>query len=578
MSSEIRRFGEFELDPGAYQLRRGGVAVHLERIPLELLWLLVDRSGQLVTREEILERVWGKGVFVDSETSINTAIRKIRRVLDDPADSPRFILTVPAKGYRFAAPVLSSNGESNANQDLDLVHRAPPANDLAHTLARPNGNYWRIPAWGAIALVLLVAGVGLMRQKWLRLQTLPSWISGESKVPMQNPRFPSIAVLPFANLSGDPQQEYFSVGITDDLITSLSRLPGLLVIAPNSTFTYKGKAVKEQQVGRELGVKYVLEGGVQKAIDQVRITAQLVDATTGTDLWSESYDRRMSEVFSLQDEIVRRIVTTANLQLNLWDQHGALVRKRTDSLEAYDDLLRGVTRGFTAQGNPGARQMFEKAIELDPGYADAYVAKGFTYWFDWANLWSEHPQTLEQALELAQKALTLDDSEALAHTLMGNVYLYQKRYDQAVAQCEWAVDLDPNLLPAYFWLAHTLMLSGKPTEAIGRAEQAMRLDPRNRNFYLVEVGLSYSFMGRNAEAIPALETHVAQYPKNFYAHLGLVAAYSEIGRKEAARSEAAKVLLVNPQFSLERFKLRLPLADRSLSERYFADYRQAGLR
>jgi len=439
--------------------------------------------------------------------------------------------------------------------------------------------HWRGSVFSIAGLAIIAATVVFVQHLSLRPPTTTASIPPQQRPALPLPNIPSIALLPFTNMSGDREQEYFSDGITDDLITSLSRLPGLLVIARNSTFTYKGKAVKEQQVSRELGVKYVLEGGVRKAGDQVRITAQLVDATTGTELWSERYDRPMKDIFSLQDEIVRRIVTTVNLQLSLWDQRGVLVRKHTDNLEAYDDFLRGFAhQNGTEEGNAQARQMFEKAIELDPRYADAYVAKGFSYWFDWTNLWTQDPQTLERAFELAQKALALDDSEAAAHTLMGNVYLYKKHYDQAIAECERAIDLNPNLLPGYFWLAHTLFLSGKPTEAIGMAEQAMRLDPRNRDFYLVEVGFAYSFTGRNAEAIPMLKTHLIRNPKNFYARLALVAAYSETGRDQEARAEAAEVLRANPRFSLERLSQRLPLADRALSERYFADYRKAGLK
>src|SRR5216684_1924769 len=388
MPVERFEFEDFELDRSAYELRRAGTVVRIERIPLELLFLLVERRGQLVTRQEIFDRIWGKGVFVDTDNSINTAVNKIRRALSDDADKPRFVVTVPARGYRFIAPIREEGpiaAVSEASPVSAVVEASPTAEavdtsptvitkaDVPLQKGQRRGILWSI---GGIASVIAV--IVLIQQLSLRPPATTASIPPAQHRVLPLPSIPSIAVLPFTNMSGDREQEYFSDVITYDLILSLARFPGMFVIARNSTFTYKGKAVKEQQVGGELGVKYVLEGGVRKAGDQVRITVQLVDATTGTDLWAERYDRPMKDIFALQDEIVRRIVTTVNLQLSLWDQRGVLVRKHTDNLEAYDDFLRGFAhQNGTEEGNAQARQMFEKAIELDPRYADAYVAKGF---------------------------------------------------------------------------------------------------------------------------------------------------------------------------------------------------------
>jgi adenylate cyclase len=216
-------------------------------------------------------------------------------------------------------------------------------------------------------------------------------------------------------MSEDPKQEYFSDGITEDLTSDLSKLFGLFVIARNSAFTYKGKAVKAQEISKELGVRYVLEGSVRKADGQVRITAQLIDATTGYHLWSGRYDRPFTDIFALQDEIVQKIVTTLKLQLTLEEQ-GVLVRKTTDNLEAYDYFLRGLEsyNRATQEANAQARQMFEKAIELDPQYAEAYAGLSWTHSREWVYQWSQDPQALERAFVLAQKAVTLDDSPASA--------------------------------------------------------------------------------------------------------------------------------------------------------------------
>src|SRR5216683_2456293 len=318
MAAEIFRFADFELDRSAYQLRRAGTSVHLQRIPFQLLSLLVERRGQLVSREEILEYIWGKGVFVDSENAIRTAVRKIRRALNDDADAPRFIITVPTRGYRFAAP----------------MSLRPPT-----------------PSVG--------------------IYDMPSPFPFRDK--------PSIAVLPFTNMSDDRDQEYFSDGITDDLITALSRLPGVFVIARSSTFTYKGKAAKVQDIGRDLGVAYLLEGSVRKSDNKLRITAQLVETTSGNHLWAERYDRPLKDIFAVQDEIVQKIVTTLKLQFTL-EQQGRISRKRTDNLEAYDYYLRGlVALNLTKEGNAQARQQWEKAVTLDPEYAEAYAQLARTY-------------------------------------------------------------------------------------------------------------------------------------------------------------------------------------------------------
>ena len=236
------------------------------------------------------------------------------------------------------------------------------------------------------------------------------------------PDKPSLIVLPFDNMSKDPEQEYFSDGLTETLTGDLSKISSLFVIARNSAFTYKGKAVKVQDVGREMGVRYVLEGSVQKADQQVRITAQLIEATTGHHLWSEQYNRPLKDIFALQDEIVQKIV--ANLRVEVLEAEIIRVRRLpTDNLTAYDSLLRGweVFNRFTKEANVQARQLYEKAIALDPQYADAYVGLGWTYYMEWIWRWSLDPQTLPQALALAQQALALDDALPIAHSLLGMV-------------------------------------------------------------------------------------------------------------------------------------------------------------
>src|SRR5262245_54319348 len=246
-------------------------------------------------------------------------------------------------------------------------------------------------------------------------------------------------------MSKDPEQDYFSNGITEVLTSDLSRISSLFVIARNTAFTYKGKPVNIQDVGKELGVRYVLEGSVQKAGEHIRIVAQLIDTTTGGHLWSQRYDRPLKDIFALQDEIAQKILTTLKLQLTLQEQ-GVLVRKHTDNLEAYDAFLRGTEYywRFTKETNAQARQMFEKAVALDPQYAEAYAWQGWTYWMERVWRWSTDPQTLERALALVRQALALDDSLPIAHSTLGRIYAHQRQYDQAIAEGQRALALDPN--------------------------------------------------------------------------------------------------------------------------------------
>jgi TolB-like protein/Tfp pilus assembly protein PilF len=540
------------------------------------------------------------------------------------------------------------------------------------------------------------------------------------------PDKPSIVVLPFDNMSKDPEQDYFSNGITEVLTSDLSRIASLFVIARNTAFTYKGKATNVQEIGKELGVRYALEGSVQKANDQVRIVAQLIDTTTGGHLWSERYDRPLKDIFALQDDIVQKIVTTLKLQLSVQEQ-GVLVRKRTNNLEAYDTFLRGADYfyRFTKEGNAQARSLFEKAVGLDPQYAEAYVWLGWTYLMGWVHQWEPDPQNLRRALELEQKALALDDSLPRAHHILGHVYTFQAKYELAVAEAERAIALDPSnadsyhglavvlnnfgertteaielekkairlnprypfayvfhlgwaytlvgryeeaiatqkqallrnpnwlfsyielfvnyrlqwssqlsqdpqtldqafeatqqivaldaaspfghwmLSAAYLWkkqyeqanreaeqalalnpnqgmiyagLAGVLSFLGRPEEALGLIEKALRLNPRLPPRGLLNLGHTYYLAGRSEEGIAALKKSLNSSPADLDAHLLLAAVYSELGKDAEARTEAAAVLRINPNWSLEVWKQRVPYKDPAMLERVFAALRKAGLK
>jgi adenylate cyclase len=383
-------------------------------------------------------------------------------------------------------------------------------------------------------IVLLLAGLVLIAGTVIAVRYLSPHTSTQPPIPSTQaapaalplPDKPSIVVLPFVNMSKDPEQEYFSDGLTEVLTGDLSKISSLFVVARNTAFTYKGKAVDIQTLESELGVRYVLEGSVQKTDQQVRITAQLIEATTGFHLWAEQYNRPLKDIFTLQDEIVQKIVTTLKLRLTLREK-GYLVRQTTDNWEAYDYYLRGLEQHsrVTKEANIQARQMFEKAIALDPQYAEAIVLAGWSYWAEWIYGWSRDPQTLERMVALARQALALDDGLPVTHSLLSWGYYFQRQYEQAVAEGERAIALDPNNTDSYANLASVMNFSGRPEDALPLMEKAMRLNPRCPEWYLLTLGIAYCFTGQYPEAITTLSEAVSRNPNDLGPHFYLALSY-----------------------------------------------------
>src|SRR5713226_3987024 len=470
-----------------------------------------------------------------------------------------------AKPVRVFRVLLEAGGAATPTRQIEGVAR----------------KYVRRGVFSIAGLAIIAVTIIFVQHLSLRPPTQSASIPSVHAPALTLPDKPSIAVLPFTNMSGDSQEEYFSDGITGDIITALSRLPDLLVIDRASSFYYKGKPIRVQEVSRELGVKYVLEGGVQKAAGQLRVTAQLVDATTGAELWAERYDRPLREVFSLQDELVQRIVTTMGLQLILWDRTGLQRLRGTDNLEAYDYDLRGWEYFFmlTREGNPKAREMWEKAIELDPKYAEAYAGVGETYFFEAVFFQSSgSSQALAHAYQMAQKAIALNDSEPEAYMLLGSLDLTKRRYDQAISEGQRAVAVAPNSSDGYFWLARILNFSGRPMEALVAAEKGVRLNPRHPGYRLIVVAGAYMYMGRFEEARSTFEQALVTQPNDPAMHMWLAVVDVELGRNDDARAEAAEVLRLSPHYSLVTWQQVYQYKDPALPERWLADLRKAGLK
>jgi adenylate cyclase len=418
----------------------------------------------------------------------------------------------------------------------------------------------------------------------VKIESRLSDVEMSQEIPL--PDKPSIAVLPFVNMSGDPEQEYFSDGITEEIITALSKVPKTFVIARNSTFTYKGKPVKVQQVGQELGVLYVLEGSVRKAGNRVRITAQLVDAVTGHHLWAERYDRELKDIFALQDEITLKILTALQVKLTEGEQ-ARVWAKRTDNLEAFLKYLqaRQYFGLFSKDGNILARQMAQEAIELDKKYCDPYVLLALTHWFDARLGWSEsRADSLKQAYLLAQKAQTLDDSHPDVLMLLAGIHLYERLYEQAIAEGQRALALGPNNADIHAIMAHILRFSGRFEEAIVMIQRAMRLQPSHPSWYLGELAMSYYYLGRYEAAIglakqfhDLADSRGEEYLLYWYYSM-LAMNYVRLGRHQEAREAATEVLRGFPEYSLEWDRQFSVYKDPAHLERQHEDLRKAGIK
>jgi adenylate cyclase len=419
-------------------------------------------------------------------------------------------------------------------------------------------SYWQGGVLSLAGLAIIAATIVLVQRLSLKPPRTSASIPPQEKPVLPLPEMPSVAVLPFTNLSGDSSQEYFSDGLTDLLITRISRLPGVFVIARNSTFFYKGKAKTAQQVGRELGVRTILEGSVLKAGNRVRINAQLADATNGANLWAQSFDQPLKDIFTVQEDIVRDLVTTLSGlfkldNLKILRSTTFLEDRQTDNIEAFDDALQA-SEGFwrqTKEGNEKARQMCQRAIRLDPNYAEAYAGLGWTYWQDlYFGRSTNAKADLERASELAQKALSIDDSNVLALALVSFNDWMQQRFDQAVVDAKRIIAVNPNFTIGYESLAVALIADGKPEEAIPTVQKAIRLDPASPDFYLSTLGGAYLDMGRYQQAAAILERRLGSYPNDLDAHVALAVAYTELGRDQDARAQVAEVMRLNPQYTL----------------------------
>jgi TolB-like protein/cytochrome c-type biogenesis protein CcmH/NrfG len=516
------QFEDFVLDPDRRELRRAGMLVALEPQVFDLIDYLVRNRDRVVTKNDLLDAVWNGRVV--SESTLATRINAARRALNDSGDQQRLIRTVARKGLLFVGEVVG----------------APPA----------VGGSVSSSAAGAID-------------------------------DASDAGRPAIAVLPFTNLSGESEQEYFSDGISEDIITALSKLRWFLVIARNSSFIYKGKAVHMKQVAEELGVRYVVEGSVRKGGDRVRITAQLNDVATGSHLWAERYDRELADVFAVQDEITENIVAAIEPKLYAAESFRAQ-RKPPDSMDAWDLVMRALSHYWrvTRQDNVVAQALLEKAIAIDPNYGQALGVLATSYVFTAHMGWMDMLVALPIAERAALAAIQADTEDPWAHNALGNVYLFARRFDDSLAEFECALRLNPNFALAQGYYGLSLSYSGRWQDGDKAAGRALRLSPRDP-YSAVYLGIAAyaQFLGSRYEEAMRLAREALRQRVDFVgAHRVLTAAAGMAGQIDVAVAALRELRRAQPNVSLAWIASYMPIKNDADLGRYLEGFRRAGLK
>jgi len=471
----------------------------------------------------------------------------------------------PQKVKNIAEPVPAYKVLLDPSQAGTVV----PAKRSAGTLSR-----WRVGASGA--LLLLIAGAGItLWQPWItRVEA-----ARLDKMAFPLPKKPSIAVLPFNNLSGDQTQDYLADGLSEEIIAALSSLPDVFVIARHSAFTYKAKAVKVQRVAEELGVRYVLEGSVRRSGGRIRVTAQLIDAVKGHNLWAARYDREMKDLFVVLDEITLKIAKALRVHLTLGEELADWSRG-TNNLQAWLLVQRGRTAYYllTKENNWKARQLLQRAVDLDSHYAQAWDFLAATHALDARFRWSASPsESLKIAMKLAAKSLASNKRRAGPYNVLAFIALVRHRFDEAIDYHQKAVAVEPGDESAKFLFALTLIYAGRPGESVGYMERAMRLNPRYPAYYLLWLGRAYRMAGRNEEAVTTLERTKQRMPGNWLASVELVVIHSEAGRQTAAKAEVAYIRKIKPDATVRGIAQMLLYKDPKERNRVLDALHKAGL-
>ncbi|MGA9135850.1 MAG: tetratricopeptide repeat protein, partial [Candidatus Sulfotelmatobacter sp.] len=539
-------FGPFEVRTGARELFENGTRVKLRGQPYLILEVLLERAGSVVTREEIRERLWPADTFVDFEHGLNTSVKKLRQVLCDSADEPRYIETVPRMGYRFIAPVEVLPGASQPAVEIAIEPAtvSQPATRVADepepvSLTKPwSGKQW----WLSVGVLVLFGAVlvGIWAKSRNEMHGLFGSSKGMVNANQAAKRFGSIAVLPLQNLSNDPAQEYFVDGITDELITDLAQLGSLRVISRTSVMHYKGGNKMVPEIGRELGVEALIEGTVERVGDQVKIRVQLIDAANDRHLWARSYEHEFKDVLLLESTVAHDIASEIEMQ-EAAPSARAVPAKREVQPEAYDDYLKG--NYFLNQRSEGALkksiEYFQKAIGEDPTLAAAYAGLAGTYSILGSDVLPARIAR-SKAREAATQALELDPESAEGHAAMGMIaFYYEWNWRQSEQEFRRAIELNSSCVRAHQWYSYYLRAMGRLSDALQEARQAQRLDPLSLQVSTSLAG-RYRDLGQYDQAI-ALSQRTLELDPNFApAHEMLAAVYEQQGKFPSAIAEWQK--------------------------------------
>jgi TolB-like protein/DNA-binding winged helix-turn-helix (wHTH) protein/Tfp pilus assembly protein PilF len=530
------RVGEFEVDLQAGELRRNGGKIKLQERPFQILSVLLQRPAEVVTREEIQQKLWPANTFVDFEHSINTAVNKLREALGDDSENPRFIETLPRRGYRLIAPVeviapAAIVKEGGARGEVGVPLMPPPKGLPAET---PRQKHWLVATMVGALVMLLATLIGL-KVTGLR-DCLIGYAGARSPAPVQAPHIESIAVLPLENLSQDPEQEYFADGLTDALITDLGQVAPLRVISRTSVMQYKGGRKPLPQIAQDLDVDAVVEGTVQRVGDRVRITAQLVEARTDRHLWAETYVRDSGELIQLEEQTALAIAHEVSGRLTT-DQETRLASQRTVNPRAYDAYLHGryLWNERTEETAVGARVYFEQALREDPSFALAYSGLADYYGVSWLV-----KSDLPLAEKYARKAVALEPDLAEAHASLGIACVYQAKFAEGEKELKRAVELNPNYAMAHHWYALYLLTFGRLTEALAENDRARQLDPFSLPINFLR-GVMLLGLHEYDRAVEQLERAAAINPQSQGPHEQLARIYWIEGRVLEALTEEREV-------------------------------------
>ena len=553
------RVGDWLVESDEGRLSRGDESARVEPKAMEVLVYLAGRRGEVVTREELEREVW-RGAMVGYDAVTSTVI-KLRKALGDSARQPTVIRTIPKRGYQLIAKVsLVKTDSQEAPKEEDVLDNRPGT---------------RLGVFSALALVAvaIISALFFLHREPEKVQPPASKVEVVATAP------PSIIVLPFETLSDDPAQELFADGITEDIITDLSGLSNLMVFSSNTSFSYKGKMVTPEEVGNNLNVQFVLEGSIRRHQESVRVNAQLVDTKTGYQKWAERYDRRIDEVFAVQDEVTNSIVEA--LAIGITNQEKQRLSKRTtNSLEAYDYFREGqrLSRISSKDSNIEAQQLYRSAINADPNFGRAYGALAYIMAFNYRRGWSDSPvQVIDQALELAKKGVELDSSIPQTYWSLGFVYLMRKEYDEADAAVSEALSISPNYADGYGLLALIKNALGESEEAIALIKKGMKLNPYYTWDYPYNMGRAYYTLGKYDLAIVNLEAARTRNENAVPVRLHLAASYAASGRQDDAEWEIEEIQILSPTDTISQMRAAHPIKDPNLMDTFINDLRAAGL-